>query len=35
MDITTELIAAAMGKGLDDKCEVVGQDLFVSYLAVA
>ena len=30
MDITTEPIAAAMGKGRDDKCEVVGQDSFPS-----
>ena len=30
MDITTELIAVAMGKGRDDKCEVVGQDSFAS-----
>ena len=26
MDITTEPIAAAMGKGRDGKCELVGQD---------
>ena len=26
MDITTNIIAAVMGKGLDEKCEVVGQD---------
>ena len=30
MDITTELIAAMMGKGRDDTREVVGQDLFAS-----
>ena len=30
MDITTETIAAVMGKGQDDKCEVVGQDSFAS-----
>ena len=30
MDITTELIAAAMGKGRGNKCEVVGQDSFAS-----
>ena len=30
MDITTEPIASAMGKGRDDKCEVVGQDSFAS-----
>ena len=30
MDITTETIAAVMGKGQDDKCEVVGQDSFES-----
>ena len=29
-DITTETIAVAMGKGRDDKCEVVGQDSFAS-----
>ena len=30
MDIITEPIAAAMGKGHDDKREVVGQDSFAS-----
>ena len=30
MDITIKLIAMAMGKGQDDKCEVVGQDSFAS-----
>ena len=30
MDITTEPIAAAKGKGQDGKCEVVGQDSFAS-----
>jgi len=30
MDITTEPIAAARGKGRDDKCEGVGQDSFTS-----
>ena len=28
MNISAKLIAAAMGKGRDDKCEVVGQDSF-------
>ena len=28
MDISTELIAMAMGKGLDDKCKVVGKGPF-------
>ena len=28
MDISAKLIDAAMGKGRDDKCEVVGQDSF-------
>ena len=30
MDISAKPIAVAMGKGLDDKCEVVGQDSFAS-----
>ena len=30
MDISAKPIAAAMGEGRDDKCEVVGQDLFAS-----
>ena len=30
MNITIELIAVAMGKGRDDKSEVVGQDSFAS-----
>ena len=30
MDISAKLIAAAMGKARDDKCEVVGQDQFAS-----
>ena len=30
MDISAEPIAAAMGKGRDDQCEVVGQDSFAS-----
>ena len=30
MDISAKPIAAAMGKGRDDKCEVVGQDSFAS-----
>ena len=30
MSITTKPIVAAMGKGRDDKCEVVGQDSFAS-----
>ena len=30
MDITTEMIAVAMRKDWDDKCETVGQDLFAS-----
>ena len=30
MDISAKPIAAAMGKGWDDKCEVVGQDSFAS-----
>ena len=30
MDVSAEPIAAGMGKGRDEKCEVVGQDLFVS-----
>ena len=29
MDISAKPIAAAMGKGRDDKCEVVDQDSFV------
>ena len=28
MDITTKMIAAVMGKGQNDKCEVVGQGSF-------
>ena len=30
MDISAKPITAAMGKGRDDKCEVVGQDSFAS-----
>ena len=30
MNISAEPIGAAMGKGRDDKCEVVGQDSFPS-----
>ena len=30
MDISAELIAAAMGKARNGQCEVVGQDLFAS-----
>ena len=30
MDISAKPIAAAMGKGRDDKGEVVGQDVFTS-----
>ena len=28
MDITAKLVTAVMGKGWDDKCEVVGQGSF-------
>ena len=30
MDISAKSIAAAMGKGPDDKCEMVGQESFAS-----
>ena len=30
MDISANPVAAAMTKGQDDKCEVVGQDSFAS-----
>ena len=34
MDLTTEMIAVVMGRGRDDKCEVVDQDCIADQLSV-